>query len=266
MSWYEQRVDKWSDFLEFVDGLRINEQGDSGWYLRGQSDACWRLHPSLLRELYAANVTVERALGIEFGATRRFQSQCHLHWKVDGVDRSKWETIAWWMLMQHYACPTRLLDWTLSPFVALYFAVEQLPDTDGAVWLFPSAAIENLITQKYGKLTPDDESVLETREVRAVYPIEAAQPNERSAAQQAAFTGCTYVLGDHGDIIAEAFRGQEARYPLHKVVVPGGLKNECLSRLRIMNITANSLFPGLDGLGRAAREYIRLRVWRTRND
>lgn len=44
-------------------------------------------------------------------------------------------------VMQHYSCPTRLLDWTLSPYVALYFAVEQSPESDGAVWFFPSSAL-----------------------------------------------------------------------------------------------------------------------------
>ena len=154
MSWHEQRLNSWSDFVGVVERLRINEQGDAGWYLRGQGDERWRLEPSLLRQL--GQVTVERALGIEFGATRRFQSQYHLHTKADGVDRSRWGSIAWWMVMQHHSCPTRLLDWTLSPYVGLYFAVEQFPEVDGAVWLFPSSALETLTTSRYGKLTPQD--------------------------------------------------------------------------------------------------------------
>lgn len=41
----------------------------------------------------------------------------------------------WYFLMQHYGCPTRLLDWTTSPLVALYFAVRNPNELDAAVWV-----------------------------------------------------------------------------------------------------------------------------------
>jgi len=264
MNWHIDQLSSWAGFVELVERLKLNEQGDAGWYIRGQSNELWPLRPSLLRHL--GEVTVERALGIEFGATRRFISQYHLHSPADGIDKSKWGEIAWWMVMQHHSSPTRLLDWTLSPYVALYFAVDQSPENDGAVWFFPSSALESVTVKRYGKLQPESYEQLESHDVEAVYPIEATQHSRRSASQQAVFTVCTHVLSDHSDVISEAFVGQEDRYPLNKVIVPAGLKDEFLSRLRTMNITPSSLFPGLDGLGRAARDYIRLRAWRTHNE
>ncbi len=261
MIWHEQRLQQWSDFVEFVERLQLNEQGDAGWYLRGQSDSRWSLQPTLLRQL--RDVSVERALGVEFGAFRRFQAQYHLYAPADGVDRSGWGPAAWWMIMQHHSCPTRLLDWTLSPYVALYFAVQQHTASDGAVWVFPSSDLEAISTRQSGRLSHDDTKVLETHEVKAVYPIESVYHSDRSAPQQAAFTLCTHVLGDHGVLIAEAFGEEKQRDPLHKVIVPGELKAECLSKLKTMNITPSSLFPGLDGLGKAVQDYVRLRVWRT---
>lgn len=264
MNWHRDQLSSWGDFVELVERLNLNEQGGAGWYIRGQSNESWPLQPSLLRHL--GEVTVERALGIEFGATRRFMSQYHLHAPTDGIDKSQWGAIGWWMVMQHHSCPTRLLDWTLSPYVALYFAVDQCPESDGAVWFFPSSALETITANHYGKLQHSSEKQLESHDVEAVYPIEATQHSRRSASQQAVFTVCTHVLADHGEVISEAFVGQEGRYPLHKVIVPAVLKDQFLSRLRTMNITPSSLFPGLDGLGRAARDYIRLRAWRTHKE
>jgi hypothetical protein len=50
------------------------------------------------------------------------------------------------------------------------------------------------------------------------------------------------------------------KYWNSKIVIPEKLKPEFLRRLQIMNITANSLFPGVDGLGRSVREFIQVEV------
>jgi len=263
--WQEQELNNWADFVEFIDKLKI-EQDDTVWVFRGQSDARWKLEPSLLRQINGTTLTVKRALGIESGLTHDFKRQYHLHSKADGINRSDWGLIAWWILMQHHCCPTRLLDWTFSPYVALYFAVEQLPDKDGAIWLFPSPSLEEVVSKKWGEFRKVKESIFETDEIKAVYPIIGTHDNERSAPQQSVFTLGTHILSDHETVIRDVFLTSEKMPPLYKVILPSKLKDECLARLRIMNITASSLFPGLDGLGRAGRDYARLRVWNTQNE
>jgi FRG domain len=237
------------------------------WYFRGQADSMWGLEPSLCRCFRQASPSRKKALGIEFGAFRRFQAQIHIFLKDLRVETTEWESVVWWMLMQHYSCPTRLLDWTESPYVGLYFAVQQAPERDGAVWLFPSSRLDTLMSTKYGRMNDIGEpAFLDEGGLKAVYPVVGTKHTDRSVAQQGVFTVCTDPLADHHTPITEAFVEAGESNALAKIVVPANLKCKFLSRLREMNITASSLFPGADGVGRSSAEYIRLRVWRNTRD
>src|SRR4051812_19627182 len=123
-------IRSWLDFVAITATY-----GETGiqFAFRGEADHRWRLTPTLLRQ---APYTESRQLLIaEKEAMRAFVTQAHLHLGAEHLPQKgepEFE-FEWWALMQHYGAPTRLLDWTLSPFVAAYFAVEQLPDCDGVV-------------------------------------------------------------------------------------------------------------------------------------
>jgi hypothetical protein len=252
----------WRDFLELLEELDLGENSGVGWWFRGQGSAEWRLEPALLRELRDLLGDYPRAHGIEFGATRRFRERAHLFSGADGVDRSRWGSVAWWAWMQHFGCPTRLLDWTHSPYVALYFAVADRQSCDSAVWSFPQNQVDTLVTRRHGRL--QNYEIGEWGSVTpAIYPLALASHNTRSAPQQACFTVCMDLFLDHATAIMDVASDLTNQLQPFRLIVPGGLKPEFLSRLRIMNITAETLFPGLEGLGRMAAEYVRLRVWRT---
>ena len=109
---------------ELVEHLRGDLSGYTGpvWF-RGQSLAAWHLEPKLLRT--APTGTLEAHF------INRFKQ--HASFLIEKPPVSEFD---WLFLMQHYGMATRLLDWSESPLVGLYFAVEeaQYHSSDGALW------------------------------------------------------------------------------------------------------------------------------------
>lgn len=93
------------------------------WW-RGQADKGWNLCPSLYwRELGQK----------ETNMTVRFRTMARAR-HVNCPQNQ--DVFSWLFLMQHYRLPTRLLDWSESPLVALFFAVEEEAQdcSDAAIW------------------------------------------------------------------------------------------------------------------------------------
>jgi hypothetical protein len=170
----------------------------------------------------------------------------------------------WWSLMQHYGAPTRLLDWTHSPFVAAYFACESHPDRPGAVWVAHANTVNTFMERR---LTLRDAlqggAFGEEYPPRVVYMTHRlTRVTDRMLAQQMSFSLSTEVLADHEPLRLEAF-GDPAQFGANALIfmvgiIPAERKLGFLFRLRAMNITAQSLFPGIDGLGRSVAELVRL--------
>ena len=68
MSWCEYKLEKWSDFVALVEQRTSNEikEKEGGWFFRGQSDAEWKLEPSLLRHFPKNGNDIERVIDIDF--------------------------------------------------------------------------------------------------------------------------------------------------------------------------------------------------------
>lgn len=94
----------------------IASSGDEFWY-RGHRDSTWRLEPSVFRN--PKHREGERSM------LARFRQEAAAAGMPFAFDEWGWITYA-----QHHTLPTRLLDWSQSPLVALFFASEREPDPD----------------------------------------------------------------------------------------------------------------------------------------
>ena len=262
MAWTEQRIRTFEQFFVELRGVvPTPTDPDTEYWFRGQSSAAWPLTPSFLRK--SAHLPIDRAAAarLELEALKAFQWQAHLFIKSDLLQRVRTRA-CWWALMQHHRAPTRLLDWTISPFVAAYFAAQPSEDSShGAVWCFCSRKLRHSFEAQHGDI-PSFESdeapkwyvtmLDRLSATRSVLPLAFHQAtSDRMVAQQCRFT-MGFVLGERHDCIAESVGATHAR----KLVIEHDSKREFLMRLREMNITASTLFPGVDGLGQSIGELI----------
>lgn len=259
----ELQVDSWQQFVSIVDHLDVGSVGKVPYVFRGQSDTNWTLQPSLLRYLLPAGCTAERALEIEAIALNEFTAQAH-HYISDSTHRTTTDTLSWFTLMQHHGAPTRLLDWTASIYLAAYFAVIENWEKDGAVWLLHTNTMREQMGKRDQQITfPQSEKQIKAAYLTSDAPhdlefVERFSKSDRMIAQQGLFSVSHNVLGDHGQILDDLFDLETKKELFRKLVVPARLKPQFIRKLRAMNITASSLFPGLDGLSRSIAELIRI--------
>jgi hypothetical protein len=223
---------------------RLRDQ--RGWIYRGQGSAAWRLQTTLERSVHAEH--------------RSIAEQNLLFQYKQAIFAS----------MQHHGAPTRLLDFTRSPYVATYFAVEDVSEESSCVvWAIDEAwcgrRAEVLLKAGGvldGKRCRDDAYVFcwlylhddEWPVCRAAAPAGVMRMSQRQIAQQALFL----VPGDLSCSLEDNLRSTaESDADLREHVkcyqIPASQKAEILRDLRLMNISRASLFPGLDGFAQSLK-------------
>lgn len=238
----EREITSVQSLLESLS-IDNNEYPGAVWY-RGQARSEWPLSPGYMR---LTNPPSESTLLMRFK-----QSAAML------IEKTPRESFDWLFLMQHFGVPTRLLDWSESPLVGLYFAVDDLVnegDQDGALWLLhPSelnknANINNKDEKGYIPSFEDDElkgysveSLAQNRKTQ-LYPVAtiASRNNARIQAQLGVFT-----IHHHENIPIEAV-GDSTH--IIKYVIPSVAKVAISKQLQLLGVGKFQMFPELASLG-----------------
>jgi hypothetical protein len=254
----EVRAESWGHLQELL--YEDSWQEELGRFrsdrvFRGQQDATNDLTTSLVR-LRGASAQLERHL------LRNFRKYAHR----DTRNETFWD---WLAVAKHHGLPTRVLDWTHSPYVALHFATASTSayGEDGVVWSvdyvqaakhlpetlrrildeegsnsFTTAMVARAATTlgELDRLAEDDDFVLF---------LEPPSLDDRIVNQYALFSLMSSPE-------ARLDKWLEERPGVgRRIVVPAELKWEVRDKLDQANVTERVLFPGLDGIARWLRRH-----------
>ncbi len=204
------------EFTNLIDGY------DAGYIFRGHGRESYTLIPSIGR--FSKKAT-ERGYDLyqkEGASLAIFESE-YLQYEKPLPTGKKWEVIS---LAQHHGLPTRFMDWSLSPLIALYFAVENNSGENAAVY--------SLYTEKW----------LYTEELNNRDPFGIEEPwvympshvSPRLRAQRGVFTIQPNIT-------------EELSMPgITKILIDKDYVNSIKWQLHKLGISAKTIYPDLDGL------------------
>ncbi len=176
----------------------------------------------------------------------------------------------WLALAQHHGLPTRLLDWTYSPYVALHFTTADFTKyrRDGMIWAINYVDTKAFLPEKLAGIIEEEGSHIFTAEMleRAADSLpglgqmkeddfaiffEPPSIDDRIVNQYAVFS----MMSNPNLLISDWVKHHDVRY--FRIVIPAHLKWEVRDKLDQSNINERVLFPGLDGLATWLKRHYR---------
>jgi hypothetical protein len=229
-------IDSWDSFHDWE--RRFPHHG----CFRGQKNFKWGLQSTLDRI-----VTSPRANRSEYrnstqvsiyerDLVQEFQMAAHLYTDITSLSFGEDDCLA---TMQHHGCPTRLLDWTYSPHVALYFAIFEKWEEDSAIWALDMNWVyrtQHALGNLYSKLRDLNPNVFP--QMYCIRPANLSRLNQRIVSQRGVllYTSPTYAFSKYqsqpfGECLLEMLLTEESNAGQAQVVSKIHVKQSARSRL-----------------------------------
>ncbi len=281
--WNEVYLNNWKEYTQFLMEKNLLSRS---WIFRGQSESTWNITTSFDRIFAKAVKTRYNDKRRTFGNSHHlqreekiislFRSKSHLYttlnprqlltlsdtenFKKNLVKQYKEEDLyevfikfEWLAIMQHYSAPTRLIDWTFSPYIGALFALEDFSE-NACVYALDKSILENynIELQKTDNFYFDFFHELDERNDGSFIIYSPSIKTQRISQQQGLFLVPTTVKKPASDIFENIVKN------IHK---PIGyimkFKKEAIldsiNQLELMGITSETLYPGIDGLSKTLR-------------
>lgn len=265
--WLDRRdLDSWSEFKELIGNVVVDKvwgvEPESYWY-RGHAIANWKLRSSFDRMFASVEPSQRRNVhqAMLDGLKDRLDSSeveelSEVGDRIGSGDRNKTHELA--AVAQHYGTPTRMLDWSESPYIGAFFALADF-------------SIGHKLTSDDG--TDDSCSIVALNTLAAAWNsdlgVELVRTDRRMNArlrhQRGVFTLNSSTFATLEDYCEEFYRkSQKEEIALIKITIPRSAAPGALRDLELMGITSESMFPGLEGAAKYA--FVRAvdrHIWRT---
>lgn len=239
-------LNSWRDFLDAGLGSLPNPnlfvwrgQGNSNWPLKTSFDRAYDASPQLRDREDAFRSHLR-----EFSFLTRGRR---------GPHPQPLDDLQMWSLGQHFGLATPLLDWSLSPAAALFFAFaeDKKFDCDGSPVTHRTVyGLIKLIPEWYDELHGTGRfEALGDDALRLYIPM--THENARLVNQSGLFTVVPIGM-TIGGWLSRHFRDMREWPCLVKFNIPNENRLECLTFLNLMNVNYSSLFPDLTGASQHA--------------
>lgn len=250
--------------------LRAFNELENHFIFRGHSDATWELESSLER-VVGEKYDAEAITRLEDFSLICFKSKYHLYSKENNDPSSKLE---WLSLLQHYGVPTRLIDFTESPYAALYFALESYntktkPDL-AVIALDYRAIMQESIkflrgrkpdftdsnNSMYGRQDMIYDKYIDGSNFNIAWISEPQRLNPRIDRQAG-----TFLISGSRDMQIKNVLNEAIYRDVKsiKYVLSGSMYEGIYSLLNKMNINGKSIYGDIDGLARSIRMELLMR-------